>query len=583
MEITSKTLVPIEEHFKVEAGPGAGKTDFLVNHLKNVVQHSTRLSCTRKAACITYTNTGVSTILQRLGENISEKVEVSTIHSFLYKNIVKPYASFIPASYELDATCLSGHDDFTIRRSILNKWLDAPVFDSLKPPNTKNQLLFLPEQTNALLNWLSSMQCVYQDNHFSFTCDSSKSHYQIDSSSSSIKKSNLQILSNHLIDLRKIFWREGKLFHDDVLFFSAILIDQYPFLLDVLRAKFPYLFLDEYQDTSPIQAYIINKIKESETIVGVIGDKAQSIYSFQGASPSLFDEFNVSQESKFTITENHRSSDEIVQFLNILRTDIHQKSCRSKNGNSICIFVGNRAAAYKAAQRFCETSVIESLARDNITSNALKKDISNSTTYADILQTFRRVDSNSNRRRYVLAMISSIELAKSGNIKHAIKSLEETFRTDHSHPQLALNSLSNLLASYSTYSSGNLLYFYEQILPFSRLKLPTILSGNVKAFYESTDYQSLAIHVNIPEDTSEHITIHKSKGSEFKNVFVVGNKNIREFLLDPHLENEEHRIAYVAFSRAVDRLFIQFESDAFSYTDEESIKSKFSMVQIIRL
>ena len=95
MTIISTDKIPIEEGFKVEAGPGAGKTDFLVNHIKNVIQNSDRLSCTRKVACITYTNTGVETILQRLGKSVSGKVEVSTIHSFLYRNVVKPYATFI--------------------------------------------------------------------------------------------------------------------------------------------------------------------------------------------------------------------------------------------------------------------------------------------------------------------------------------------------------------------------------------------------------------------------------------------------------------------------------------------------------
>ena len=119
MIITSRDLIPIEENFKVEAGPGAGKTDFVVNHIKNVVQNSTRLSATRKLACITYTNTGVNTILHRLGKSISERVEVSTIHSFLYKNIVKPYSSFIDKEYDVNCKLIAGHDDFTVNRKSL--------------------------------------------------------------------------------------------------------------------------------------------------------------------------------------------------------------------------------------------------------------------------------------------------------------------------------------------------------------------------------------------------------------------------------------------------------------------------------
>ena len=91
MQITSDTIIKnIDQHFKVSAGPGAGKTHWLINHLKNVLYHSNKLGRNKKIACITYTNNAVETILSRLG-NCTDKVEVSTIHSFLYKNIVKPY------------------------------------------------------------------------------------------------------------------------------------------------------------------------------------------------------------------------------------------------------------------------------------------------------------------------------------------------------------------------------------------------------------------------------------------------------------------------------------------------------------
>lgn len=89
--ITSSDLIPIEQHFKVIAGPGAGKTHWLVNHIKNVVKNSVRLEKTRKIACITYTNIAVETIMKRLGTSIANRVEVSTIHSFLYRHVVKPY------------------------------------------------------------------------------------------------------------------------------------------------------------------------------------------------------------------------------------------------------------------------------------------------------------------------------------------------------------------------------------------------------------------------------------------------------------------------------------------------------------
>lgn len=586
MNITSKDTIHIEESFKVAAGPGAGKTDFLVGHIKNVVRHSNRLSCARKVACITYTNTGVSTILQRLGKNASEKVEVSTIHSFLYKNIVKPYSSFIPLEYGVNCKLMTGHDDFIVSRKNLNELLSNSVFDLLKHPNSRNQLLMMPEQFRALKNWVTSMQCVYKKGKVSFLCDATKSSYPTGTGEKTFKSSNLKILTEHLIDLKKIYWKTGKIHHDDVLFFSVILIEKYPFILEVLRAKFPYIFIDEYQDTSPVQAHIVDKIKEKETIVGVIGDKAQSIFSFQGADPTLFSNFKVDAECEYTIVENHRSSGEIVRFLNVLRTDIKQEICNGRSGNSVYIIVGNRVSAYQKARALCEniTGVkIESLSRDNITSNAMKKDIGNSQIMVDILKTYENTDSNSERRHYVLEAIRSIELSKSGKFKEAIKGLERLFRKTPNPKKQALHMLIMLLTQYSLYSGKNLLNFYELAATFSVEKLSAVRAGKVKNFYTNTPYQSIAICMNIPEDTSEHITIHKSKGNQFENVFVVGTKHIKEFLLNSSLENEEHRIAYVAFSRAEERLFIQFDESNFSRDDELALQTKFDMLQVIRI
>ena len=82
IQISSDTLLENREnHFRVSAGPGAGKTYWLVGHIKNVLHNSSRLAKSKKIACITYTNIAVETILSRLGTS-SENVEVSTIHSF---------------------------------------------------------------------------------------------------------------------------------------------------------------------------------------------------------------------------------------------------------------------------------------------------------------------------------------------------------------------------------------------------------------------------------------------------------------------------------------------------------------------
>lgn len=99
--ITSESNIEIEKHFKVIAGPGAGKTRFLVNHIRNVLTNSNRLGKSRRIACITYTNVGVDTLLGRI-EDERDHLEISTIHSFLFVHVVKPYLFIISEKYGIN-------------------------------------------------------------------------------------------------------------------------------------------------------------------------------------------------------------------------------------------------------------------------------------------------------------------------------------------------------------------------------------------------------------------------------------------------------------------------------------------------
>ncbi|WP_207635869.1 3'-5' exonuclease [Clostridium senegalense] len=72
----------------------------------------------------------------------------------------------------------------------------------------------------------------------------------------------------------------------------------------------------------------------------------------------------------------------------------------------------------------------------------------------------------------------------------------------------------------------------------------------------------MACTININDDTGAFRTIHKAKGDEFENVLLLinpsdfnENTNL-EFLFNPDMTKEEHRVYYVALSRAKKRLFI---------------------------
>ena len=74
-----------------------------------------------------------------------------------------------------------------------------------------------------------------------------------------------------------------KLTHNEILYFGYRILESNPTAAYSIRVKFPFMFVDEFQDTNPLQTLIVKLIGQKSTIIGIVGDVAQSIYSFQGA------------------------------------------------------------------------------------------------------------------------------------------------------------------------------------------------------------------------------------------------------------------------------------------------------------
>ncbi len=555
--ITSADLIPIEQHFRVSAGPGAGKTYWLINHIKNVLYTSSRLYKTRKIACITYTNIAVETILIRLGSS-SDRVEVSTIHSFLYKHIVKPYVQFIANEYDLNVSRIDGHDEVTISRGRIINWVtNHPNASSLSHPYTVNQLIRLEDNMNALTNWLSKLSFVFDStDNLVISCDR-KYAYSNDANRRYLNKRCLDLLETDLISLKKEYWKRGILHHDDVLFFSYQLLIRYPFILTILRAKFPYFYIDEFQDSNPIQVRILKMIGQVETRVGIIGDKAQSIYGFQGADASQFEVFRLDGMTDYQMLDNRRSTNQIIDCLNLVRPGFMQNKVNNMNGEVPYIIVGNTTSALNKGKELCSSEIIHSLSYKNITSNAIKKEMDVNVPTNNILRSLSEKDSNKERQLLVSACIKATELAMHNRFKEALKEIKKILSNKDTARKEALKHLILLVGRYHEYSNGSLLDFHAFVS--ANIKVVSALrAGGIQDFYRNSTYKQLAVCVNIVEDNSLHRTIHKSKGDEFDNVMLVIDKAADlSFLFSPNLDNnEDHRVFYVAMSRAKNRLFI---------------------------
>ncbi len=557
--ITSDSLIDIEQHFRVSAGPGAGKTHWLVNHVKNVLHNSDRLGNSKKIACITYTNVAVHTIINRLS-NSSNNVVVSTIHSFLYKYVIKPYLHFIAKEYDFNIKKLDGHDEILIGRKITKEWIsNLENKQKLRHPYTENQLIQLPDNINALINWLSSIRFKYDaNNNLVLSSDRSKAFYIKDSEQKHINKATLNILEPSLIELKKICWHMGLLHHDDVLFFSYQLILKYPFILDILRAKFPYFFVDEFQDSNPIQVKILEMIGHEETIIGLIGDKAQSIYGFQGADPSQFENFTIDGIQNFNMLDNRRSSNEIIDLLNYIRPDFKQNNINNIFRGLPLLLVGDKIDNYLHCKHLCLEEELCTLSRKNIISNIMKRE-EGEITSSNLFQLIKQVDSNKVRGKIICSFVKAVEFARNDKYKDAVKEVKSLRNIDSKYTETksCLITLQQLLNKYDQYKGLTLKAFSDFIFDNKIIDLAKVSRGKIYDFYTSCNYVDFANCVNIVDDNSLNRTIHKAKGAEFDNVMIILEKEEHlKFITEQNLDNEEYRILYVAASRAKKRLFI---------------------------
>jgi DNA helicase-2/ATP-dependent DNA helicase PcrA len=256
--------------FSVVAGAGSGKTTSLVaalNYLRDEVGNNLRRN-DQKIVCITYTKRATAVIEARLG--FDELYLVSTIHSFLWGAISR----------------------FTkdIRQALHDHVIPAHIAKAQEKDNGgKSQVAQRARERVSeleteleLLNQVTSFE--YDENQFSN-------------------------------------FSKGQIGHDDVISLAAHLIVEKPILQRGLGFQYPYIFVDEAQDTFDSVIAAFNAICSGEGLpmVAYFGDPMQQIYD-NGAG--VFD--GPTGFRAIDKEENFRSATTIVTLTNKLRSDIQQ-------------------------------------------------------------------------------------------------------------------------------------------------------------------------------------------------------------------------------------------------------------------
>lgn len=131
-------------------------------------------------------------------------------------------------------------------------------------------------------------------------------------------------------------YKSGAMDFDDLLLNTNVLFRDKPEILAKYQAHFDYILVDEYQDTNYSQYLIVKKLAEKHHNICVVGDDAQSIYSFRGAKIENILNFrnDYPNYQLFKLEQNYRSTQNIVDAANSIiakNIDQIQKNVYSQN------------------------------------------------------------------------------------------------------------------------------------------------------------------------------------------------------------------------------------------------------------
>jgi DNA helicase-2/ATP-dependent DNA helicase PcrA len=567
-----KNIIELELPFKISAGPGAGKTTWLVRHVQNVIKNSDRLDKTKKVACITYTRIGADTVNKKVKvETGTNRLDIGTIHSFLYRNVIKPFSFLIDkdnAGYSLfNISELHGHTDHIPSFSRISSWITTIGFKYSylsKQVKDKNGLTNLDKSRSIL----SACDWVINGDDLKYI---PRNNYHRE----------LRFPSTKLTEYKQTCWEKGIMHHEDVLYFTHYIFKNYPRVIELVSNKFPYLFLDEFQDTNPLQTWMVKKLATKGTVIGVIGDPAQSIFEFAGAQRKDFNEFDLPELVTYKKSDNFRSTKKIVSFLKELRDDIEQRpSDEAKYGQSVVIIVGEASSAVQYVKELGDNSYAV-LCRYNKDVSRLRYSTQN--VHGDnLISALYSEDSNNQRPRFIHSLLKAYDFFEHEEYKEAIKEINKHLRgakIDGMEKRKLAISIIEYLHENLDEKIIDIYHYLKEELKGYQVELTGIRKTKGKhkksyleKFKDFIPFVSKQTKINNPIRT-----IHQTKGDEFNNVLLClfdkidkngGLQKSIEKIIDDYIVNsktsikldtkvgEETRLVYVACSRAKKKLFI---------------------------
>src|SRR5208283_1984455 len=200
-----------------------------------------------RVGVISYTNIAADELKQNLGSDAT-RADTGTIHSFLYSNVLKPYLHLIKnadGQSLVNTALMRGHDEHHVNHKKVEDWLKGI---------NQRQRVFDRNQFDLLKRALGNIRWVQSDELQEWYVGVDLPGWLAQQLWSPTKA---VLTAQHLLEYKRFYWADGILDHDDVLYFATRILIEHPLIMSCLSARYPFLFIDEFQDTVPAQTNIV--------------------------------------------------------------------------------------------------------------------------------------------------------------------------------------------------------------------------------------------------------------------------------------------------------------------------------------
>ncbi|UKJ83707.1 AAA family ATPase (plasmid) [Priestia megaterium] len=534
-----REFIELNETKTIVAGPGTGKTTALAAKIVLVLRHLNRIGSKDGLCIITHTNVAVNEInnaLQQAGiGSIAHPHFIGTIHEFFNHFCVLPLYKYIFKINKLtfDVEHESDKEFYKAFLAQRYQWMNKPQYSNVK---------------EWIANRIHDSKLVVNKETEGIEMVNSTSWEKFDNYSATMWQAKLS---------RK---KQGFLTYDDTFLFSRF------FLLDsrfksMLQSRFKYVFLDEYQDTTPDGADLLEEIFGIENIIfQKIGDPYQTIVYGQPIP-------KIDEEQTFRLNLTNRFGVEIAEHLNIIMPQANvQTSSDKKSFTPIILLYENEQDIYTRYRTLIQeyelshTSFKENTKEDKVLVWARH--------WASILKPGsvyknkkpRKLESlNVLLKTLIVDFIAQKIVDNDGNISESKEWVTK-------HPKV--NQLNKILLSILKSGINDemkqaLNDFVNELLEEKGLNRIDINNYLFSQLEDETQHTTFNLEESIGP-VNDIFTIHSVKGETLRSVLVVDfiDKPLTNILLHKYGVNKEatylytdHNLLYVAMSR-VTHLFV---------------------------